>query len=154
MIIRDARSIVIGYFLSGLVVSAAAQQAPTQSHGLSYYEAAEVQYAVYGILRAMDNGDFATLWKKASPIGRQRLSESAWNRAMLGIRHTVGDYKNRKEAAMGTADEITDGTKCRCAVIEFHANFSQLAADEKVVVSFEEGEWKLAGYFLKPAPSR
>lgn len=153
MIMRKARAILVGV-LSGLVVSAAAQQSTTQSHGLSYYERAEVQYAVYGILRAADRGDWATLWKKTSPIGRQRLSESAWSRVLSDMRHTVGDYENRNEIAMGTADEITDGTKCRCAVFEFHANFSKLAADEKVIVSFEDGEWKLAGYFLKPSGSR
>lgn len=44
---------------------------------------------------------------------------------------------------------MSNGEKGIFYAIVFKTQFSLLTAEEKIILSYEGGEWKLAGYFLK-----
>jgi hypothetical protein len=129
---------------------AAGQSESTQKDSdISYYQRSEASYAVYGFLRAMDSGNYASLWKKTAPIAQRGLTEGSWASTLANMRKTFGSYKNRNEERHGFSKQMSSGEKGTFYAVVFQSQFSTLTAEEKVIVSHEGGEWKLAGYFLK-----
>ena len=117
--------------------------------GDGYYQRSEANYATYRYLRAMDGGNYASLWKSTSPLARNGLTESSWTTTVANMRKLFGLYKERTEEGYGFSSQMSNGEKGVFYAIVFKTQFSLLTAEEKIILSHEGGEWKIAGYFLK-----
>lgn len=115
----------------------------------NYYQLAEAEYAVYKTLRLVDSGNYRELWKRTTTKARGGLTESAWIETVASMRKVFGTYRDRKVERQGFSDKASDGDKGLFYLVVFQTEFSSLPAEEKMILVFEEGEWKLMGYFLK-----
>ncbi len=116
----------------------------------SYYQRGEANHAVLQALKLMDAGDYANLWNQCSRIATKDMSEEAWQSVLKGIRATFGTYKDRMEERIGFSSKISTGETGIFYAVGFKSEFSSMVVEEKVIMSLENGQWKLAGYFMQP----
>ena len=116
---------------------------------VSYYQRSEENYAAYNFLQAMDSGNYVSLWKKNSPIAKNGLTESSWTTTLVNIRKIFGLYKDGIEERYDFSSQMSNGEKGTFYALIFKPQFSTLTAEEKIILSYENSEWKLAGYFIK-----
>lgn len=141
-------------FLAAITLAASTLAQPKSAVQTSYYQLAEAEHAVYTTLRLMDSGNHRELWKRAGNKARGGLTESAWIETVTAMRKTFGSYRDRKAERSGFSDQMDGGEKGLVYGVIFQTQFSSMAAEEKVIMTFEAGEWKLAGYFLKTSATK
>jgi hypothetical protein len=120
----------------------------------SYYQRAEASHAAYLLLRSIDKNDYAGPWKKATAKARSGLNEGAWVATMSGMRKAFGSYKDRTEIGYGFSTRMSSGESGIFYAVKFKSQFSGMTVEEKLVLSLENGEWRLGGYFLQPHGSQ
>lgn len=120
----------------------------------TYYQRGEANQATLQILKLMDAGDYANLWSQSSRIATKDMSEEAWLGLLKGIRATFGTYKDRMEERIGFSNKISTGETGIFYAVGFKSEFSSMVVEEKVILSLEDGQWRLAGYFLQPYRSK
>jgi hypothetical protein len=140
--------------LAGIAFAASSMAQTRGAVQTSYYQLAEVEHAAYSTLRLMDSGNYRELWKKTANKARGGMTESAWIETVTSVRKTFGSYRDRKAERSGFSDQIDGGEKGLFYGVIFQTQFSSMAAEEKVIMAFEAGEWKLAGYFLKTSAAK
>ncbi|HVK53433.1 MAG TPA: DUF4019 domain-containing protein [Burkholderiales bacterium] len=117
---------------------------------LTFYQEAEARYAAYNYLKSMDNGEYGSLWKRTSPKAQEGLNEGTWKRTLSGMRQIYGTYQGRVEKGAGVSGQLVSSEKGVFYGAIFQSRFSSQAAEEKIILSLEGNEWKLAGYYIKP----
>jgi hypothetical protein len=152
LVFKKIGSLLIGCLWMGMAIAQAPNGAADGRD--SYYQRAEASHAAYLLLRSIDKGDYAGLWSKATIKAKSGLNESAWGSALSGMRKVFGSYKDRTEIGYGFSDRMSSGERGVFYVVKFKTQFSGMTADEKLVLSYEDGGWRLGGYFLQPHGSQ
>lgn len=115
---------------------------------VDYYQTAEAQYVIYGLLKSIDEKNYNAAWDASNAVLRQSVSKESWLATVSGMRDMFGAYKSRIEIGRGLADKARNGPQGIYYGVAFKSKFSKMNAEEKIVLSLENGTWKLAGYFL------
>lgn len=139
------------FFATAFSISAIAQTNETAvvDRG-TYYQRGEVNHAVLHVLKLMDAGDYANLSSQTSRIATKDMSEDASQSVLKGIRAAFGTYKDRVEERIGFSSKMLTGETGKFYAVVFKSEFASMVVEEKVIMSLEDGQWKLAGYFLQP----
>ena len=99
-------------------------------------------------LTAIDMGDYAQSWTVAAPYLQRAVTQAQWDASMNGMRKPLGKVLSRTTRS-------TTATTCAlndpCVVIETDASFEnrQTAIETITVMPVSDGQWKVAGYYIK-----
>ena len=92
--------------------------------------------------------DAAAAWiDLASPL-RDRVSEADWTAQIATMRAPLGKPAARELQRAAYVDGLVDAPPGRYFVVEFASQFSRARCGERVVTMFENGAWRVAGYFV------
>ena len=92
--------------------------------------------------------DAAAAWiDLASPL-RDRVSEADWTAQIAKMRAPLGKPVARELQKAAYVDGLVDAPPGRYFVVEFASQFSRARCGERVVTMFENGAWRVAGYFV------
>jgi len=99
-------------------------------------------------LAVNDTGNYSQSWTAAAAYLQHAAAEKQWEASMLQTRQPLGKLLSRKKKS---ATETTTALGDRCVVVEYDASFeNRPSAIETVTVMPEkDGQWKVAGYFIK-----
>ena len=98
-------------------------------------------------LRKLDT-DAASTWRElASPL-RASVLEAEWPAQIAQMRAPLGRPVARELASAAYTDALVDAPAGAYFMVEFESQFSEAACGERVVAMFEDGAWRVAGYFV------
>jgi hypothetical protein len=106
-------------------------------------------------LRALDAGDSRETWRElASPL-RSAVPEAEWPAQIARIRAPLGRPVAHQLVSATFTEALADAPPGRYFVVEFESQFADASAGERVVPMFENGAWRVSGYFvLNTKPER
>ncbi|MFN2167214.1 MAG: DUF4019 domain-containing protein [Anaerolineae bacterium] len=101
-------------------------------------------------LALVDAGDYAQSWTQASALLQQQVSQEAWVEALGITRQPLGDVLSREVTRVDHVTELPNVPDGEYAVLQFKTRFADReSAAEMVTPSLEDGEWKVAGYYIR-----
>jgi hypothetical protein len=99
-----------------------------------------------------ENGE---TWEHLSQKLKASTSQTAWSAIIAAMKMARGKKISRGNAQGACTEELPDAPKGRYFIFDIDSKFERAALTERVVLSWENGQWKVAGYFLtKSIPFR
>ncbi|MGB8378714.1 MAG: DUF4019 domain-containing protein, partial [Rhodanobacteraceae bacterium] len=121
----------------------------------SAIERRETQAVALAVLSEFDAMDYEAVWARTSTYLRSLISHSDWPKAISAYRSGMEKLRERTFDSFGFSDTLDGAPPARYALLTYRSNFGEQKGREKIVLVLEDGEWKLAGYFVRrPAGKR
>lgn len=95
-----------------------------------------------------DAGQYPQSWTAAAPYLERAAAQPQWEASMNKMRKPLGNVlARRKKSAAETTTALGDS----CVVIQFDTSFEhkQSATETVTVMPENDGQWKVAGYFIQ-----
>jgi hypothetical protein len=99
-------------------------------------------------LTALD-ADPAPTWRELAAPLRASVPEAQWSTEIARMRAPLGRPVARELASAAYTEELVEAPPGRYFAVEFDSQFSDAACGERVVVMFDRGRWRVAGYFVR-----
>lgn len=101
-------------------------------------------------LGTVDQGDYAGSWTAASSYFQGAVPKDKWAQMLGGVRSPLGGMKSRKLTSATFATSLPGAPDGKYWILQFTTTFARKAAAvETVTPMFENGAWKVSGYFIK-----
>ncbi|GAA0569359.1 DUF4019 domain-containing protein [Rhizomicrobium electricum] len=117
--------------------------------------AAHAQQANYGDacnawLGLIDAGKYDQSWDTASDYFKSKITKEQWAPMVKAVRDTVGPPLSRSAKSVTPTETLPAAPFGKYIVIVLSTKFAMnQSATETVILKLENGEWKVAGYFVK-----
>ncbi len=100
----------------------------------------------------LDRAEFGQSWEDASSTLRAAITRADWEKRLVSARTATGRLLSRRVKAVEHRSSLPGAPDGEYVVIETDAAFEKLpAAVETAVMTLEAGgEWRAAGYFVRP----
>jgi len=98
------------------------------------------------LLQSLDRGE--DIYPQVAPFLREVAPKPAFDATLSGLRGWVGTLKSREAKSYGYTESLEDAPPGHYFVISYDSEFQNGDAEEKVVVTYDETGYALAGYFL------
>jgi hypothetical protein len=101
-------------------------------------------------LALVDGGKYAESWQSSASLMREKVAKKDWIEKLDEARNHSGGLVQRVQKSASYATQVKDSPEGEYIMLIYDSNF-QAAEDvsEYVTVMLEEGEWKVAGYFMQ-----
>jgi len=104
-------------------------------------------------LALIDSEDYETAWEQSSKILKEKTSQQAWVVDMMKFRKKIGLVKTR--GILGLNRQPKKGIKPHAGILYFSSQYKNCdIPHETLYIVFENGTWKVAGYYAKLERSR
>ncbi len=101
-------------------------------------------------LASMDAADYAATWNSAAAMFKSAIAADAWAQAAKAARGPLGALQSRADKSLTMAASLPGVPDGNYAVIQYDTAFANKAASvETLTLALEDGQWKVAGYFIK-----
>lgn len=101
----------------------------------------------------IDSGKYDDSYNFACQETRTRYAEDHWIDVMKTLRTPWGAVLDRHQLSHVYMPNGYKGLEGECMVVTYNTNFKNLSnASEKIVLKWEDGQWRGAGYFAGPTP--
>ena len=109
------------------------------------------QVAAKSWLALADSAEYGRSWDAASAFFKSAITRDAWEKALQGVRSTLGAIKSRKVESATFTRDLPGAPDGEYVVIRFQSRFEDKdTAVETVTPMLEkDGTWKVSGYFIK-----
>lgn len=102
-------------------------------------------------LQQLDAGQYADTWRDAATMFKNAVPQATWEKAIGSAREPLGVLVSRSETSAKAATSlpgVPDGTYL---VLTYDATFvhKQRAVETVATVRQADGNWKVAGYFVR-----
>lgn len=91
-----------------------------------------------------ENGE---TWDYLSPTLKATVSQMSWSAAIGSMKLACGKKLSRGQAQFACTEELPGAPKGRYFIFDIDSKFERAALTERVVLSLEKDQWKVAGYF-------
>jgi len=105
-------------------------------------------------LPIVDAGKFGESWELASVNFQKGITKPAWILAVGNVRKPIGTVKSRIVMKGVDAPKVAKLPEGTAVIIQFATVFDKLSPAIETVTPFRDpdGTWRVAGYYIKPAP--
>lgn len=111
---------------------------------------AAAEAAARGWLVHLDAGDYAKAWSNAGVLFKRQLTSQAWEDIASGVRAPMGALRSRGARAAQRASSLPGAPDGEYVVLQFDSSFAnKKVAVETVTAVFEDGVWRVVGYFIR-----
>ena len=109
-------------------------------------EQAQALATLRAFLKEVDKEKGET-WDYLSPTLKASISQMTWSAAIGSMKLACGKTLSRGQAQFACTDELSGAPKGRYFIFDIDSKFERAALTERVVLSLEKDQWKVAGYF-------
>jgi Protein of unknown function (DUF4019) len=122
--------------------------------GAEELDTAPAMTAAQAWLTRVDGGGYGDSWDESAALFRESIPKVQWQTALDTVRAPLGAMVTRKIRKATYARVLPNAPEGEYVVIEFDTGFENLPRSTETVTSMREkdGSWKVAGYYIKPAP--
>jgi hypothetical protein len=125
-----------------LCISASAQSVKAEQEAIT---------AAKAWLELIDNGDYGKSWDDSAEIFQNALTKVQWKQTLTPVRKPLGKviYRNLKSAHYATS--LPGAPDGEYVVIQFETSFENKKSSVETVTPMRQknGEWNVAGYYIK-----
>ena len=131
---------------------AAAQTADTTSVSVAEQQVALDSANAW--LALIDSMQYASSWEKVSAALRQQVAQTEWEQTMRSVRGPLGPLLSRAPQGREYTTSLPNAPEGEYVVITYGSSYTQLenAVETLVMVLNPAGDWKPAGYYVRPGP--
>jgi serine/threonine-protein kinase len=154
-------AILAGLFISPAMLAQQSGAQPQQSapapdaHAV---EEREAQREALGFLQYLDQGRYADSYSYTSAIIRAKMNAAQFEQEIKKDRAPLGAKQTRKLLNATYATSLPTAPAGQYVVLQYNTDFAKKKdAVETVTMSYENGYWRLAGWFLgqeQPPPQQ
>ncbi len=121
----------------------------TQASEPEVIEAAKGETVAW--LSLTDVGHYESSWDSASALFKAAISKEDWARSLSAVRSPIGALKLREMATAEFSTTLPGAPDGEYVVFQFNSSFEHKAAALETVTAMKgpDGEWRVAGYFIK-----
>ena len=113
-------------------------------------ESAAVAAQAQRRIKSLDAGEHGQAWDQAARPFQELTPRPVFIAGIKSMRGMVGEAKARAILGVGFTKELQDAPPGYYAAVVFETNFANAnGVEEKLVFFNQNGQWRLAGYFLK-----
>ena len=122
------------------------------SVSVSVEEEQAAQEAADAWMALVDSMDYAASWQQAAPMFQQQVSEAQWEQALQSVQGPLGAFVSRNLEQREATTALPNAPEGEYVVITYNSAYVQLenAVETVVMAKTKSGEWKAAGYFVRP----
>jgi len=103
-------------------------------------------------LTLVDAGNYAESWREAAAIFKQQLTEREWVDTASAVRTPFGSLASRQLQSAEYSTTLPGAPEGEYVVLTFEAEYEHMpSAIETATAMMDEGEWRVAGYYIRPA---
>ena len=101
-------------------------------------------------LEIIDAGKYAQGWENSSEYLKNAVPEDSFKQTLQGVRSPLGRMKKRIFDAAQYTSSLPGSPDGEYVVMKYKTEFANKAnAVETLISKKEEGQWKVAGYYIK-----
>lgn len=152
MIALPALALAFALALPGASASATAAtsaSAGARVGGDAGERAAAIEVATR-FLDQLDGGQYGSTWELTGAHMRRLTARPMWAATLSAMRGGTGALKSRKLEGASFARTLPGSPPGHYFVIRFDSRFERLAAEEKIVLNLERGQWRIEGFAMNP----
>lgn len=113
-------------------------------------EEAAAESQALGFLQYLDQGRYADSYAYTSRLLRAKLDRNEFAKEVREARESAGVEKSRELLNASYTTDLKGQPKGQYVVLQYGTDFSKKTdAVETLVMSFENGYWRVAGWFIK-----
>ncbi|MFL6447686.1 MAG: DUF4019 domain-containing protein [Bryobacteraceae bacterium] len=109
------------------------------------------QQAAAEWLALLDTGKYAQSWTDAAELFKSRIKQDDWEARVKQVRDQTGLLKERAVKSAVYSENLPNAPAGRYVVIQYNSEYDKGKFTETVVPMEEAGQWRVSGYFVKPA---
>lgn len=123
---------------------------PAEPRASEAREAAALR-AARAWLATVDGGRYDESLDAASGFFKTAITKAHWRRALEGVRRPLGKARERTLRGSTYARELPGAPDGHYVVIQFATRFENKQAAVETITPMldQDGEWRIAGYFIK-----
>lgn len=142
--------LVFSFFvLSSSLIKAQSKQ-NSKIETLSESEEKVAVVAALSWLKYVDNENYNQAWKNSSTLLKSLISLDDWNNLIKGVKDNFGKVTSRKIKSTLYKESLPGVPDGRYLIIQFDVDFkNKLNAVETITPRYEDGIWKVSGYYIK-----
>lgn len=132
---------------------AEAQNMPQQQSPENPEAVEEARQAAEAWLELTDSGSFDESWNEAASLLQDEVSQDEWTSQSEDIVNQVGSIEERNFMGGQYQENIPNLPEGDYVIMQYEATPSDLDQKlmEVIATTKEDGEWKVAGYTMRPA---
>ncbi len=101
-------------------------------------------------LELVDSGQFSESWRHSSSVFRQTVSEVQWENSLAVVREPLGKLISRKVVVSRYTEAYPGAPDRRYVVLQYQAVYERKeSAIETLMPLYDDGEWRVSGYFIR-----
>ena len=102
-------------------------------------------------LDLVDSSEYTASWSEAAPYFQNAIAAEQWSTTLQGVRQPLGKVISREVKSTQCTNSLPGAPDGEYVVMQYQTSFEQKkSAVETVTLMLErDGEWKVAGYFIK-----
>jgi opacity protein-like surface antigen len=113
-------------------------------------DGAQAQAAAQAWLALVDGGKYADSWTQAAAAFRAQVDQNKWVSQIKPARDQFGPLVSRKPFNVNLTKSLPGAPDGDYAITRFQTDFAnKKQALETVVMTLENGQWRVGGYFIK-----
>ncbi len=111
---------------------------------------AEATKAAQTWLALIDAGKYSESWDAAAKVFQGAITREQWALTLTGVRSPLGKLGTRGLKSAELRTSLPGAPDGKYVVVQFKTTFAlKKNAIETVTPYFEDGAWKVSGYFIK-----
>lgn len=139
--------------LSVVVLGLILLSSPQESHGQSYQKRVDAATkAAEQWFERLDADDYAKTWAQASALFKSKVTKKQWIQQLKTTHQDIDSLQSRSLVGARYKTKPPRGPKGKYVITQYRAQYGSQAMIETVTMKKDSSEWRMAGYFIKPAP--
>lgn len=142
------RTQLLSGLLAVFVVAAAPVSAPAQSNEQAV-EAAKQAAQDWFVL--LDADKYKATWEEGATFFKSKISAEQWAAQIRRAHRSLDSLQSRSLAAARYTTSMPNAPEGEYVFAQYRATYGDQNTVETVSLKKDQGEWRVAGYFIKPA---
>lgn len=102
-------------------------------------------------LSLTDTKQYASSWESSAALFKTAISKDDWVQTLSAVRSPIGTLRSREVASANFSTSLPGAPDGEYVVFQFSSSFENKASALETVTAMKDsdGEWRIAGYFIK-----
>ena len=102
-------------------------------------------------LARLDADEYEATWTTASSYFKSQLTTEAWVDQVTQAHQTLGALDSRSEISVEVTTSVPKAPDGTYVVFQYRTTYGEKETVETVTMKKDADEWRMAGYYVKPA---
>ncbi len=102
-------------------------------------------------LALLDADEYEATWEEAATFFKSKVSAEQWTAQVRQAHSSLDSLRSRSLVAARYTTSVPNAPEGEYVIAQYRATYGEQETVETVSLKKDEKEWRVAGYFVKPA---